>query len=59
MVALKHHLACRCLKLDGRVTINRETHEDEHQAKLLRGMKLQWAGSRETISSPVEAELFS
>ena len=35
MVALKHHLACRCLKLDGRVTISRETHEDEHQAKLL------------------------
>src|SRR5258708_13432668 len=35
MVAMKHHLACCSLKLDGRVTINRETHENGQQAKLL------------------------
>jgi hypothetical protein len=33
MVAMKHHLAC--CKLDGRVTISRETHENGQQAKLL------------------------
>ena len=35
MVAMKHHLACRSLKLDSRVTISRETHENGQQAKLL------------------------
>jgi hypothetical protein len=33
MVAMKHHLACCPLKLDGRVTISRETHENEHQSQ--------------------------
>ena len=37
MVAMKHHLACCSLKLDGRVTISRETHENGQQAKLLQG----------------------
>jgi len=37
MVARKHHLACRSRRLDGRVTINRETHKDGQQAKLLQG----------------------
>src|ERR1019366_3499571 len=35
--AMKHHLACCSLKLDGRVTISRETHENGQQAKLLQG----------------------
>ena len=30
-------LACRSLRLDGRVTINRETHEDGQQTNLLQG----------------------
>jgi hypothetical protein len=37
MVAMKHHLACCSLKLDGCVTISRETHENGQQAKLLQG----------------------
>jgi hypothetical protein len=39
MVAMKHHLACCSLKLDGRVTISRETHENGQQAELLQGNK--------------------
>jgi len=35
MVAMKHQLASRSLKLDGSVTISTETHEDGQQAKLL------------------------
>jgi hypothetical protein len=37
VVALKHHLACRSLKPDGRVTIGRETHEDGQPSKLIPG----------------------
>jgi hypothetical protein len=60
MVAMKHHLACRSLKLDGCVTISRETHEDGQQAKLLqKGMKYSGLDLEKEISPPVEAELFS
>jgi len=35
MVACEHQFACRSLKLDGIVTISRETHEDGQHANLL------------------------
>jgi hypothetical protein len=60
MVAMKHHLARCFLKLDGRVTISRETHENGQQAKLLQenettvGLDLE-----KEIPDPVEGELFS
>ena len=60
MVALKHHLACRSLKLDGRVTIGRDPHEDGQQTKLLQGNEttVGWI-ARQKPRPPVEAELFS
>jgi hypothetical protein len=60
MVAMKHHLACRSLKLDGCATISRETHEDGQQTKLLQGNEttVGWI-SRKKSRLPVEAELFS
>jgi len=60
MVAMKHHIARRSLKLDGCVTISRETHEDGQQAKILQGNEttVGWI-SRKKSRPPVEAELFS
>src|SRR5438309_6609692 len=58
MVAMKHHLACRSLKLDGSVTISGETQRMDNKPNFSREVRLQWAGSRETISTPVETELF-
>jgi hypothetical protein len=60
MVAMKPNPACRSLRLDGRVTIGRETHEDGQQAKLLQGNEttVGWI-SRKKSRPPVEAELFS
>ena len=48
MVDLEHQFACRSLKLDGIVTISRETHENGQRPNFSREVKLQWAGSRET-----------
>jgi len=52
----ENHLACCSLKLDGRVTISRETHENGQQAKLLQENEttVGWINS-----NPVEGELFS
>jgi hypothetical protein len=50
-------LASRSLQLDSIVT-RAEKHENENKPNLSREVKLQWAGSRETISTPFEAEFF-
>jgi hypothetical protein len=59
MVALKHHLACRSFRLDGRATISRETHDNGQQAKLLQGNEttVGWI-SRNKSQPPVEAGAF-
>jgi hypothetical protein len=55
-----NQLACCSLKLDGIVTISRETHDNGQQAKLLQRSETSvgWI-SRKKISPPVEAEVFS
>jgi hypothetical protein len=58
MVAMKHHLACCSLKLAGRVTISRETHENGQPAKLLQGNETSGLDLEKEISDPVEGELF-
>ena len=51
-------LACRSLKLDSIVTRAEKLTRMDNKPNLSREVKLQWAGSRETISTPVEAEFF-
>ena len=45
-------------KLDGIVTRAEKLTRMDNKPNLSREVKLQWAGSRETISPPVEAEFF-
>jgi hypothetical protein len=51
-------LACRSLKLDSIVTRAEKLPRMDNKPNLSREVKLQWAGSRERISTPVEAEFF-
>jgi hypothetical protein len=51
-------LACRSLKLDSIVIRAEKLKRMDNEPNLSREVELQWAGSRETISSPVEAEFF-
>ena len=59
MVDTDHSLACRSRKLDGLATIIRAALREWKTSDFFRETKLEWAGSRETISAPVEAEVFS
>jgi hypothetical protein len=51
-------LACRSLKLDSIVTRAEKLTRMDNKPNLSREVKLQWAGPREIISTPVEAEFF-
>jgi hypothetical protein len=60
MVASENHrLACRSLKLDGIVTIGRETHEWETKPNFSREVNLSGLDLEKESRPPVEAELFS
>jgi len=58
MVDLESQFASRSRKFDGAANSPEET-ENGHESNFSREAKLPWAGSRENISTPVEAELFS
>jgi hypothetical protein len=59
MVDLESPFACRSRKLDGAATSPEEAYQNGHKSNFPREAKFQWAGPRENISTPVEAELFS
>ena len=59
MVDLESPFAYRSRKLDGAVSLAEETDQNGHKANFSREASLPWAGSRENISTPVEAEVFS
>ena len=59
MVDFESPFACRSRKLDGAANSPEETDQNGHKSNLSREAYSPWAGSRENISPPVEAELFS
>ncbi len=59
MVDLESPFACCSRKLDGSANSPEDTYQNGHESNFSREAKLLWAGSRENISTPVEAELFS
>jgi hypothetical protein len=59
MVDLESPFACCSRKLDGATNSPQETDQNGYKSNFSREAQLPWAGSRENISPPVEAELFS
>jgi hypothetical protein len=59
MVDFESPFACRSRKFDGTANSPEDTYQNGHESNFSREAKIQWAGSRENISTPVEAELFS
>jgi hypothetical protein len=59
MVDLESPFASRSRKFDGAANSPEETDQNGHESNFSREAKLPWAGSRENISTPVEAKLFS
>ena len=59
MVDLESPLACRSRKLDGAPNSPEETDPNGHKSDFFSEAQFPWAGSRENLSPPVEAEVFS
>jgi hypothetical protein len=59
MVDLESPFACRSRKLDSAANSSEENDPNGHKSNFSSEAYLPWAGSRENISTPVEAELFS
>ena len=59
MVDLESPFASRSRKLDAAANSPEETDQNGHKSIFPREAYSPWAGSRENISPPVEAELFS
>ena len=59
MVDFKSPLASRSRKLDAAANSPEDTDQNGHKPNFFREASLPWAGRRENISRPVEAEVFS
>jgi len=59
MVDLESPFASRSRKLDGTANSPEETDQNGHKSNFSSEVYLPWAGSRENISPPVDAEVFS
>jgi len=59
MVDLESPFACRSRKLDGAANSPEDTDQNGHKSSFSSEAYRPWAGSRENISTPVEAEVFS